>query len=113
MVMKTWFVLLAVLFADVSYQEGPPLFERTDPQATGVTFANQLQETERENVLAFEYFYNGGGVAAGDLNNCSLVDLPFTSNQSANKLNVNKGKLTFTDASCARSRKWVSRSSSV
>ncbi|MFD2573411.1 VCBS repeat-containing protein [Spirosoma soli] len=60
---------------------------------------NQLRETEQENVLAFEYFYNGGGVAAGDLNNDGLPDLFFTGNQVENKLYINKGKLVFTDIS--------------
>ncbi|GAB3757341.1 VCBS repeat-containing protein [Spirosoma pomorum] len=73
------------------------LFEKTDAEKTGITFANQLTETERENILAFEYFYNGGGVAAGDLNNDGLPDLYFTGNQVGNKLYVNKGNLTFDD----------------
>ena len=91
--MKTWLVALYLLFLGVSCRKDTPLFERTDPQVTGVTFVNQLQETERENVLAFEYFYNGGGVAAGDLNNDGFVDLIFTGNQSGNKLYVNRGNL--------------------
>lgn len=72
-------------------------FTRTDPVETGVTFINQLQETEQENVLAFEYLYNGGGVAVGDLNNDGLVDVYFTGNQVPNKLFINKGELHFTD----------------
>lgn len=102
--MKTWFVSLFLLIISTACQKKTPLFERTDPQATGVTFVNQLQETEQENVLAFEYFYNGGGVAAGDLNNDGLVDLIFTGNQSPNELYVNKGNrngssLQFSNAS--------------
>ncbi|MBD2751976.1 VCBS repeat-containing protein [Spirosoma sp. BT704] len=73
------------------------LFEKTDSKATGVTFVNQLHETEQENVLAFEYFYNGAGVAAGDLNNDGRVDLYFTGNQVDNKLFINKGNFTFDD----------------
>ncbi|WP_461050341.1 VCBS repeat-containing protein [Spirosoma arcticum] len=92
--MKTWFISLSLLVISTACQKKTPLFERTNPQATGVTFINQLQETEQENVLAFEYFYNGGGVAAGDLNNDGLVDLFFTGNQSTNKLYINKGNVT-------------------
>jgi len=62
-----------------------------------VQFTNQLQETETENILAFEYFYNGAGVAAGDLNNDGRVDLYFTGNQVGNKLFLNKGEARFDD----------------
>lgn len=97
--MKTWLVSLFLLLISIACQKMTPLFEHTDPQKTGVTFVNQLQETEQENVLAFEYFYNGGGVAAGDLNNDGLTDLFFTANQLANKLYLNGGNLTFSDVS--------------
>ena len=92
--MRTWLVSILLLSISIACQKKTPLFERTDPQTTGVTFVNQLQETEQENVLAFEYFYNGGGMAAGDLNNDGLTDLFFTGNQSANKLYINKGDLS-------------------
>ena len=62
-------------------------------------FVNQLSETEQENVLAFEYFYNGGGVAIGDLDNDGLADLFFTGNQVDNKLYRNTGNFTFSDIS--------------
>ncbi|MEZ0487411.1 VCBS repeat-containing protein [Fibrella aquatica] len=74
-----------------SCQNGGTLFEKTDPEQTGLSFANVLQETEQENILAFEYFYNGAGVAAGDLNNDGRVDLYFTGNQVPNKLFLNEG----------------------
>ena len=77
------------------------LFEKTDPAQTGVAFTNQLTETEQENILAFEYFYNGAGVATGDLNNDGKPDLYFTGNQVDNKLFINKTEagqpLKFTD----------------
>ncbi|HEY0109776.1 MAG TPA: hypothetical protein VGB67_09125, partial [Fibrella sp.] len=62
------------------------MFEKTDPAQTGLAFTNTLQETEQENILSFEYFYNGAGVAAGGLNNDGRVDLYFTGNQVPNKL---------------------------
>lgn len=43
------------------------------------------------------YFYNGGGIGAGDLNNDGLVDVCFSSNLGENKIFINKGKLTFED----------------
>lgn len=94
--------LLSALLALGACSTETPLFEKTDPAQTGITFANQLQETEGENVLAFEYFYNGGGVAAGDLNNDGRVDLVFTGNQVGNKLYLNQtepgsNQLAFSD----------------
>jgi enediyne biosynthesis protein E4 len=90
------FALLSGLLLTACGNESP-LFEKTDPAQTGVTFANLLTETEQENILAFEYFYNGAGVATGDLNNDGRVDLYFTGNQVGNKLYINDGELTFTD----------------
>jgi hypothetical protein len=67
------------------------LFIRLSAEETGVTFSNTLQEGPRANVLAYEYFYNGGGVAAGDLNGDGRPDLYFTSNQGENALYLNEG----------------------
>jgi len=86
----TKFVWLAVLLGMTACRNNDPLFQKTEAASTGVTFVNQLRETEQENVLAFEYFYNGGGVAAGDLNNDGRVDLFFTGNQVSNALYINR-----------------------
>lgn len=66
---------------------------------TGIEFSNTLEETTDFNVFKYRNFYNGGGVAAGDLNNDGLTDLFFTSNQGSNKLYLNKGNLQFEDVS--------------
>lgn len=84
-----WF--LAVGFLLTSCGSRDPLFESLAPEQTGVTFANTLTETEQANILAYEYFYNGGGVAAGDFNNDGLIDLFFTGNQVENKCYLNRG----------------------
>lgn len=94
--MKTW-SLLFIILTFITCKKENSLFEKTDSSTTGITFANELHETESENVLAFEYFYNGGGVAIGDLNNDGLADLLFTGNQVDNKLFINKGNLKFED----------------
>ena len=89
---KRWFVFYILFFALASCQQNETLFQRLEESETGVTFANTVQETEQENILNYEYFYNGGGVAAGDFNNDGLTDLYFTGNQVENKLYLNKGK---------------------
>lgn len=68
------------------------MFEITNSDKTGILFKNQLTETEDQNILTYEYFYNGGGVAAADFNNDGLIDLYFTGNQVANKLYLNKSQ---------------------
>ncbi|MGB5976547.1 MAG: VCBS repeat-containing protein, partial [Cyclobacteriaceae bacterium] len=75
----------------------PKLFTLISPEQSGVTFSNDLEETPAMNVFNYLYFYNGGGVAAGDLNNDGLPDLYFTSNLHDNKLYLNKGDFAFED----------------
>src|SRR5688572_689202 len=76
-----------------SAQSTDPLFTLLSPKKTGIEFNNVLTEGPNTNVLMYEYFYNGGGVAAGDFNNDGLVDIYFTSNMSDNKFYLNKGNM--------------------
>jgi hypothetical protein len=78
-------------------QRSPPLFELLKPEATGVTFANTLPEKPDFNPLNYLYYYNGGGVAAGDIDGDGLPDLYFTSNLGPNRLYRNKGNYQFED----------------
>ncbi|MGB1103880.1 MAG: VCBS repeat-containing protein [Crocinitomicaceae bacterium] len=72
-------------------------FEPVSPEHSGVTFTNNVVETELQNYYNFEYIYNGAGVATGDINNDGLVDLFFTGNNTSDKLYINKGNLKFED----------------
>ena len=75
------------------------LFDNPSVEATGVDFTNTLTQSNQMNILDYLYFYNGGGVAIGDINNDGLPDIFFTSNQQKNRLYLNKGNLKFEDIS--------------
>jgi hypothetical protein len=75
----------------------PALFTLLPAEQTGVLFQNSLNEGLNTNILMYEYFYNGGGVAAGDFNGDGKTDLYFTSNMGENKLYLNNGGMQFKD----------------
>ena len=72
-------------------------FEEVSSDHSGITFLNTITETDSFNFFNYEYIYNGGGVAVGDINNDGLEDLYFTGNQVEDKLYLNKGDLKFED----------------
>jgi len=72
-----------------------PKFSLIPGHESGITFNNKLTESEQINVITYQYFHNGGGVALGDVNNDGLVDIYFSSNQEPNQLYLNKGDLKF------------------
>ena len=78
---------------------------------SGITFQNKLTESVDFNIFNYMYFYNGAGVAVGDLNGDELPDIYFTSNQESNKLYLNAGKFKFKDvteiAGVAGSDSWA------
>jgi hypothetical protein len=90
--------LASLLFIGCSKKEGQ-LFEKLSPDESNITFNNQLLESKNISILDYLYYYNGGGVSLGDINNDGLVDVYFTSNQGKNKLYLNKGNAKFEDIS--------------
>ncbi len=64
---------------------------------TGIDFQNTLTNSEEFNIFNYRNFYNGGGVAIGDINNDDLPDLYLIANQGPNKLYLNKGNFKFED----------------
>ena len=67
--------------------------------ATGISFQNTLVESAELNIITYEYYYNGGGVATADFNNDGLTDIYISGNMVPNKLYLNKGNLKFADIS--------------
>ncbi|MFN3848912.1 MAG: VCBS repeat-containing protein [Spirosomataceae bacterium] len=92
-----YFFYIIVAFLIFGCENNNSIFKKLDADDTNIHFINKIEETEKDNVLSYEYFYNGGGVAAADFNNDGLVDLYFTANQGSDKLYINKGKLEFED----------------
>jgi hypothetical protein len=97
---KYFFYLLvySLLLQSCSHKEkAPTLFQSLD--STGIVFNNKVQDNDSINILNYRNFYNGGGVAVGDINNDGLPDIFFTANQGSNKLFLNKGNFKFEDIS--------------
>lgn len=93
-------ILFAIYFLSSSVgltQQFQSSFEKVPAKKSGIHFKNQLKEDQQNNILRYEYFYNGGGVAVGDLNNDGLDDIFFTGNMTSNKLYKNLGMLKFED----------------
>ena len=90
-------ILVCVWGCGQEAEDSDTLFVRLSADSTGIRFANTLHPTEELNTYSFRNFYNGGGVAIGDLNNDGLADIVLTGNQVSNRIYLNKGDLTFQD----------------
>ena len=75
------------------------LFKEMSEEHSGINFMNKVVEDEDHSIINYIYYYNGGGVAAGDVNGDGLPDLFFVANTGDNKLYLNKGDFKFEDVS--------------
>ena len=98
---KYFFYFLPVIFLNTSCghkeKKEPRLFEQLSADSTGINFINQLPVDDQFNIFTYRNFYNGCGVAVGDINNDGLVDVFFTANMLPNRLFLNKGNFKFED----------------
>ena len=74
-----------------------PLFTKMTSDQTGIDFVNNVENQKSFNIFKYRNFYNGGGVAIGDVNNDGLPDIYMTANMLSNKLYLNKGNFQFED----------------
>ncbi len=72
-------------------------FTLLSPNETGISFSNDIVETDHLNYFNYPYMYMGGGISVGDINNDGLADLFFTANMKPNVLYLNKGNFKFED----------------
>lgn len=91
------FCVVCFLFSCKQHQKTETLFESVEN--SGIQFINKVEDNDSINILNYRNFYNGGGVAIGDINNDGLPDIFLTANQGANKLFLNKGNFKFEDIS--------------
>jgi enediyne biosynthesis protein E4 len=95
--MRIGAVIFLLLSVTACRQHSNKLFEKLSPGETGIAFTNTITEDKEHNVFTYQYYYNGNGVAIGDLNNDGLADIFFTGNQTPSKLFINRGHFHFDD----------------
>lgn len=96
---RCFLIIVVIIFnascTDVTNEHDVKLFSRLTSNQTSIIFKNTLSEDDDFNIVEYLYFFNGGGVSIGDINNDGLSDIYFTSNQGKNALYLNLGNLKF------------------
>jgi len=106
--MRPLFAFLLIVFI-VGCQQDPKInqkpgfegsaFTLLSKEQTGIDFANMIEEKVKNNFGLYEYYYNGGGVSVGDINNDGMPDLFVTGNLLPSALFINKGNMKFENVS--------------
>lgn len=103
-------IIIFLFFSCNKSQKKDGLFELIDASDSGIDFENKVTNRDDFNIFTYRNFYNGGGVAVGDINNDGLPDIYFTANMGDNKLYLNKGNFKFEDitakAGVSEAMKW-------
>ncbi|MFZ1751504.1 MAG: VCBS repeat-containing protein, partial [Saprospiraceae bacterium] len=104
------FIFATLFICDCTEKKDSTIFEKMDAKTTGIEFENTVNNLHDFNIFGYRNFYNGGGVAIGDIDNDGFQDILFTSNMGENQLYLNQGNFTFKDitakAGVADVNKW-------
>lgn len=107
---------LSLVLAGCGVQQEPTLFQKMEPEYTGITFNNEITPSDSLNNYNYPFTYHGGGVGIGDINNDGLPDIYFTGNMLSSRLYLNKGDMKFediTESAGVQTDRWVSGVSMV
>ncbi len=86
-----------IIFIRCTSSEKQILFHQLKADHSGIHFSNDVSHEPGFSILDYMYFYNGGGVAIGDIDQDGLEDIFFTGNQVSSKLYLNQGNMQFLD----------------
>ncbi len=92
-------VCMGVMLSSSGFTQPAELFQLKSAEDCGITFNNRIVDDKEANLLIYDGFYAGAGVAIGDLNGDGLQDLYFAGNQVHDQLYINEGDLKFSEVS--------------